>query len=135
MNFEEHAAKPVLAKAGIAIPGLCVSDHLAPFGSCRLCLCEIGGQSGTPTSCTTPARDGMVVRTESERLDRHRRNIIELYLSEQSEGLDRPDALQQLALAYGVGTVRYHQPTRRVRFRDDSNPFFVFDNALCISCA
>ena len=66
-------------KAGMIIPSLCVSEHLAPFGSCRLCLCEVEGQSGTPASCTTPAREGMVVRTESERLDRHLRNIIRAY--------------------------------------------------------
>jgi formate dehydrogenase major subunit len=122
-------------KAGIAIPGLCVSDHLAPFGSCRLCLCEIDGQSGTPASCTTPARDGMVVWTENERLHRHRRNILELYLSEQRGGCEIPDALRGLALTYGVGRVRYPEGARRAGFRDESNPFFVFDNALCISCA
>ena len=68
-------------KAGIAIPGLCSSDHLAPFGSCRLCLCEIEGQSGLPASCTTPVREGMVLHTESERLSRLSRNNVELYLS------------------------------------------------------
>ena len=57
-------------KAGIQIPSLCVSRHLTPFGSCRLCVCEIEGQSGTPASCTTPVRPGMVVRTASERLRR-----------------------------------------------------------------
>jgi formate dehydrogenase major subunit len=122
-------------KAGILIPGLCVSDHLAPFGSCRLCLCEIDGQTGTPASCTTPARDGIVVWTENERLHRHRRNIIELYLSEQRDGSETPDALRELALAYGVDTIRYAQGAQREVFRDESNPFFVFDNALCISCA
>ena len=65
-------------KAGISIPSLCVSHQLAPFGSCRLCICEIDGQSGTPASCTTPVRPDMVVRTESDRLRRHRHNIVEL---------------------------------------------------------
>ena len=41
-------------RSGITIPSLCASDHLAPYGSCRLCLCEVNGQSGTPASCTTP---------------------------------------------------------------------------------
>ena len=121
--------------AGIAIPSLCASDHLAPFGSCRLCLCEVEGQSGTPASCTTPARNGMVVRTESGQLRRHRRNIIELYLSEQGKEAEMPDVLRKLALAYGVSTVRYHHSAHRTAFRDASNPFFIFDNAICISCA
>lgn len=123
-------------RAGISIPSLCVSDHLAPFGSCRLCLCEIEGQPGTPASCTTPARTDMVVRTESDRLTFHRHNIVELYLSEQPNG-SSAEPLRELALAYGVRTVRYpggaHQT--RLALRDDSNPFFTFDNAACISCA
>ncbi len=124
-------------KAGILIPSLCVSHHLAPFGSCRLCICEIDGQSGTPASCTTPVRPDMVVRTDSESLARHRHNIVELYLSEQPENGEASGPLRELALACGVNTVRYpdgaHQ--RRAAVRDDSNPFFTFDNAACISCA
>jgi formate dehydrogenase major subunit len=121
--------------AGISIPSLCVSRHLAPFGSCRLCLCEVEGQAGTPAACTTPARAGMVVRTESERLTRHRRNIVELYLSERPAAAASPDALQELAATLAVTRVRYASPERRATWRDDSNPFFSFDNAACISCA
>jgi formate dehydrogenase major subunit len=124
-------------KAGISIPSLCVSHHLAPFGSCRLCVCEIEGQSGTPASCTTPVRPDMVVRTESDRLRRHRHNIVELYMSEQPEGSETSGPLRELALACGVNTVRYSGGTHSTRaaVRDDSNPFFTFDNAACISCA
>ncbi|MEO8046297.1 MAG: formate dehydrogenase subunit alpha [Nitrospirota bacterium] len=124
-------------KAGISIPSLCVSHQLAPFGSCRLCICEIEGQSGTPASCTTPVRPDMVVRTESDRLRRHRHNIVELYVSEQPEGSEMPGPLRELALACGVDRVRYPDGARskRASVRDDSNPFFTFDNAACISCA
>ena len=124
-------------KAGTSIPSLCVSQHLAPFGSCRLCICEIEGQSGTPPSCTTPARTDMIVRTESEQLRRHRHNIVELYMSELPEGSEMSGPLRELALACGVHRVRYPSGARRQRaaVRDDSNPFFTFDNAVCISCA
>ena len=122
-------------KAGIKIPTLCASDHLTPFGSCRLCLCEIQGQAGTPASCTTPVRDGMVVRTETERVNRLRHNVLELYLSEQPHGVDWPEELERLALGLGVKQVRYPHPSKRVTYRDESNPFFVFDNAFCVSCA
>jgi formate dehydrogenase major subunit len=124
-------------KAGISIPSLCVSHQLAPFGSCRLCICEIDGHSGTPASCTTPVSPDMVVRTESDRLRRHRHNIVELYLSEQPEGGETSGPLRELALAYGVDRVRYPDGARskRASVRDDSNPFFTFDNAACISCA
>ena len=122
-------------QAGINIPGLCTSDHLNPFGSCRLCLCEVEGQSGTPASCTTPVREGMVVHTESERLTRLRKHLLELYLSEQPAGDRVPEPLQALARSLGLTHVRYLQPAGRVPVVDRSNPFFVFDNAVCISCA
>ena len=77
----------------------------------------------------------MVVRTESDRLVRHRRNIIELYLSEQPDGIQMPEALKRLAFTCDVRTIRYRQCARRVDYRDESNPFFTFDNAICISCA
>lgn len=122
-------------KAGIAIPGLCVSAHLNPFGSCRLCLCEIEGQSGTPATCTAPAREGLVVQTETKPLQRLRRNIIELFLSEQPAAGPVPESLQRLAISHGLRSVRYRDPARRLAYRDDSNPFFSFDNAACVSCA
>jgi formate dehydrogenase major subunit len=124
-------------KAGISIPSLCASHHLAPFGSCRLCICEIEGQPGTPASCTTPVRPGMVVRTDSARVTRHRHNLVELYLSEQPEGGRTSGPLRELARSLEVNKVRYsdgpHQ--QRAAVRDDSNPFFTLDNAVCISCA
>lgn len=124
-------------KAGISIPGLCVSHQLAPHGSCRLCLCEVEGQPGTPASCTTPVRDSMVVRTDSASLNRHRHNIVELYLSEHPEDAPLPGALQELVLGLGVRQVRYpnHAHRKRAAVRDDTSPFFTFDNAACISCA
>nr|MBI3614824.1 formate dehydrogenase subunit alpha [Nitrospirota bacterium] len=122
-------------RAGIAIPSLCASPHLAPFGSCRLCLCEVEGQSGTPASCTTLVREGMAIKTESERLARHRKNIVELYLSEQPDGTERPEPLRQLAAELGLAEVRYASASQRTDYRDTSNPFFSFDNARCISCA
>ncbi|OAI49528.1 hypothetical protein AYO43_10525 [Nitrospira sp. SCGC AG-212-E16] len=141
INGQRVAAEPgdtvyqAAKKAGIVIPSLCASDHLNPFGSCRLCLCEVEGQSGTPATCTTPVREGLVVQTESKRLQRLRRNIIELYLSEQPAAGPVPEALQRLAISYEVRSVRYHNPARRPAYRDDSNPFFSFDNAGCVSCA
>jgi len=132
-------------KAGIRIPTLCASSHLAPFGSCRLCLCEVEGAAGTPASCTTPVREGMSVLTDTDRLTRLRRNIIELYLSEQlvtvggrGEGEGELQPLRALAAEFGVESVRYAAAggiQRRAPVRDDSNPFFSFDNAACISCA
>ena len=69
-------------EAGIKIPKLCATDSLEAFGSCRLCLVEIDGRRGTPASCTTPATDGMQVTTQSKRLHKLRKGVMELYISD-----------------------------------------------------
>src|SRR5262249_31086436 len=71
-------------EAGTEIPKLCATDMLDAFGSCRLCLVEIEGRNGTPASCTTPVAPGIVVHTRTERLDRIRKGVMELYLSDHS---------------------------------------------------
>ena len=69
-------------EAGIFIPTLCYHPYLAPYGACRLCIVEIEKMRGYPTSCTTPASDGMVVKTNTPRLQELRRDILELILTE-----------------------------------------------------
>ncbi len=134
------------AEAGLAVPRLCATDSLAPFGSCRLCLVEIDGKKGTPASCTTPVEPGMVVHTQTPRLARLRRNIMELYISDHPlDCLTCPAngdcELQDMAGAVGLREVRYggvdgtagrnhlDAPT------DSSNPYFSFDESKCIVCS
>src|SRR5664280_2405651 len=50
---------------GIMIPSLCAMEHLPPYGACRLCVVEVDGLRGFPTSCTTPVENGMVIRTDT----------------------------------------------------------------------
>lgn len=66
----------------ISIPSLCTHSSLSPFGACRLCAVEIEGMRGYPTSCTTPAADAMVVQTNTEALQKLRRNILSLMMLE-----------------------------------------------------
>ena len=66
--------------AGIYIPTLCHHPDLEPYGGCRLCVVEIEKVRGLPTSCTTPATDGMIVTTESEVINDVRRTTLELLL-------------------------------------------------------
>ncbi|MEO8714047.1 MAG: formate dehydrogenase subunit alpha [Acetobacteraceae bacterium] len=123
------------AEAGIKVPRLCATDSLDAFGSCRLCLVEIDGRTGTPASCTTPVAPGMVVHTQTERLGRLRRGVMELYLS------DHPDDLQgemrDAARDVGITGTRYgHQgATHLAASTDASNPYFQFDPAKCIVCS
>ena len=69
-------------KAGIYIPTLCYHPSLPPYGGCRLCVVEIEKMRGLPTACTTPAGDGMVVKTETPQLQEFRRGVLELILTE-----------------------------------------------------
>jgi len=68
--------------AGIYIPTLCADPDLKPYGGCRLCIVEIEKMRGFPTSCTTPATEGMIVKTNTEALNEVRRTVVELLLSD-----------------------------------------------------
>ncbi len=97
---------------GTEIPKLCATDMLPSFGSCRLCLVEIDGRAGTPASCTTPVAEGMVVHTQTEKLGRLRRGVMELYASDHPDhGLTDPAAalseIPRMAAAVGLTEQRF----------------------------
>ncbi len=75
--------------ARITIPTLCHHRDLSPCGSCRLCVVEVEGVHGHPTACTTPARDGMVVRTETPALAESRRFVLEMLLANYHDATPR----------------------------------------------
>ncbi|OJX79369.1 formate dehydrogenase subunit alpha [Magnetospirillum sp. 64-120] len=130
------------AEAGIMIPKLCATDHLEPFGSCRLCLVEIDGRKGTPASCTTPVADGMKVCTNNPRLSALRKGVMELYISDHPlDCLTCPAngdcELQDMAGAVGLREVRYGfaGDNHLAEAKDTSNPYFQYDPAKCIVCS
>ena len=67
---------------GIQIPHLCNHPSLPPFGACRMCMVEVEGMRGYPTSCTTPVTEGMKVQTDTPALRKFRRNILALTMLE-----------------------------------------------------
>ncbi|MCD4768778.1 MAG: (2Fe-2S)-binding protein, partial [Bacteroidales bacterium] len=67
---------------GIYIPKMCAHPELVPYGGCRLCIVEIEGRKGYPTSCTTIVEDGMIVRTDTNTLQEMRIDLVQLILSE-----------------------------------------------------
>ncbi len=127
---------------GTQIPKLCATDMLDAFGSCRLCLVEIDGRAGTPASCTTPAAPGMVVKTQTDRLKRLRKGVMELYISDHPLDCLTCSAngdceLQDMAGAVGLREVRYgydgaKHPNPGL---DVSNPYFSYDPSKCIVCS
>ncbi len=127
------------------IPKLCATDTLEAFGACRLCLVEIEGVKGTPASCTTPVREGMKVLTQTPRLEKLRRGVMELYISDHPLDCLTCSAngdceLQEAAGQVGLRDVRYAKGDNHFEAGlsdpvDASNPYFRFDPAKCIVCS
>ena len=130
------------AEAGINVPKLCATDSLDPFGSCRLCLVEIDGKRGTPASCTTPVENGMKVHTQTPRLAKLRKGVMELYISDHPLDCLTCTAngdceLQDMAGVVGLREVRYGYDGINHfdnAVKDESNPYFTFDPGKCIVC-
>ena len=127
------------AEAGIDVPKLCATDSLKSFGSCRVCLVEIEGRPGAPASCTTPVAPGMKVATTSQKVDKLRQGVVELYLSDHPADSCTAGACELHAMAETVGLsdVRYGQEGHNHLSIevDASNPYFTFDPKACIVCS
>lgn len=130
------------ALAGVDVPKLCATDSMEAFGSCRLCLVEIDGRKGTPASCTTPVADGMVVHTQTPKVDKLRQNVMELYMSDHpldclTDGAQGDCEMHDLADRVGLVHVRYGQEGANHLHEspDLTNPYFNFDPAKCIVCS
>lgn len=83
-EVETEKGKTVLEaalEAGIYIPHLCYHPDLISVGACRLCVIEVEGMRGIPTACTTPAAEGMAVKTKTPQIDQIRRLAMELMLA------------------------------------------------------
>jgi formate dehydrogenase major subunit len=124
------------------IPKLCATDSVEAFGSCRLCLVEIEGRKGTPASCTTPAEEGMVVHTKTPRIEKLRRGVMELYLSDHpldglAPSVDIENEFKTQAVQFGLADTRYGQEgaNHLNAAIDASNPYFLFDPTKCIVCS
>ncbi|HUW75995.1 MAG TPA: molybdopterin-dependent oxidoreductase, partial [Gallionella sp.] len=129
------------AEGGVNVPKLCATDSLEPFGSCRLCLVEIEGRKGYPASCTTPAEQGMKVRTQSPKLQALRKGVMELYISDHpldclTCAANGNCELQDMAGVTGLREVRYGYDGENhlVSRKDESNPYFTYDASKCIVC-
>jgi predicted molibdopterin-dependent oxidoreductase YjgC len=128
----------VARQAGIYIPTLCYHPHLKPYGGCRLCIVEIEGMRGFPTSCTTPATDGMVVRTSTGQLQELRRGVFEFLIAEHPMACltcpkNQRCELQDVASHIGLKELTLTPHYRNLPLLDDS-PFFDRDYNLCILC-
>lgn len=129
-----QAAKNV----GIDIPTFCHDPRLKPHGSCRICIVEVKGGRNMPTSCTTPVAEGLEVWTESEKVIKARRDILDLMLA--NHPLDcltckqsGKCTLQDLCFKYDIKETSF-KGTRKTFEIDNSNPFYSSDQEKCILC-
>jgi len=126
----------VAERNGIRIPTLCHLEGLTDVGACRLCIVEVAGQ--LVTSCTTEVANEMVVKTQTEEVKKHRRQILELLFAEGNHVCsfcvsNGNCELQDLAceLEMHSVTVPYSYPRNRV---DASHPWFLIDRDRCVLC-
>ncbi|MFQ5879347.1 MAG: formate dehydrogenase subunit alpha, partial [Dehalococcoidia bacterium] len=120
------------------LPQLCKDPDAPAIGACRTCLVAIEGVNGFPAACSTPARDGMALRTDAPSVERIRRAVLELTLAMhpedcQGHGYSGRCQLMEAAERYSLRRPRWVPKVRRQR--DDSSPFFTLDMSQCILCA
>ncbi len=126
---------------GVEIPHYCYHPALSPEGNCRMCVVEIEGMPKLQTACTTIVNDGMVVNTESEKVVKERREVMELLL--RNHPIDCPICdqagecgLQQYYMDYGLHDSRVEVGEKvRKKKRRDLGPMVVLDSERCILCA
>ncbi|HEX2963564.1 MAG TPA: NADH-dependent [FeFe] hydrogenase, group A6 [Ignavibacteriales bacterium] len=139
VNAEEGMTILDAAKSvGIHVPTLCHLKNLTPTGACRMCVVEVEGQRGLIPSCAYPVYEGMVVETNSPRVRRARKTIVELLVENHPQDClvcvrNKNCELQDLSEQYGVREHRYAGETKKHAI-DVSSPSIERDPAKCILC-
>jgi iron-only hydrogenase group A len=144
INGNEYAGEKgetilqIARKNSINIPTLCEHSDLDPKASCRLCLVSIEGRRGVFTSCSTLIEEGMDIKTESEEINRLRKENLELLFAQHMERCNfclREANCQFLKLAkeYGVNIKKYED--RKIGYQKNKfGPSVCFDSSKCIDC-
>ena len=127
----------LIRKAGIKIPTFCYHSELSVYGACRMCMVE-NERGMLMAACSTAPREGMDIRTNTERLRRYRKNILELLLANHCRDCTTCEnngscKLQELARRFNISGVRFPntQPEPKL---DTSSVSIVRDSAKCILC-
>jgi NADH-quinone oxidoreductase subunit G len=137
----ENAMLVDAAKLGdVEIPVFCYEPKLGqPVGACRMCLVEIEGIPKLQTGCSTPVKDGMVVYTQSERVQTAQQSVVEFLLI--NHPLDCPVCdkggecpLQDITFGWGGGISRYIEPKRHFVKPLELSPLIAIDRERCILC-
>jgi formate dehydrogenase major subunit len=127
-----------------SIPTLCDDPRLKPYGACRVCSVELesdsGGQGRVVAACHTPVQAGMRINTDSTRINKLRRNIVELVLTDHPLDcltceVNGNCQLQDVAASVGIREVRYAQGANHQQLdKDKSHTYMRMDLSKCINC-
>lgn len=128
----------VAREADIYIPSLCWHPRTGPSARCRACVVEVEGMRGLTTACHEKARDGMVIRTDTEQVQSVRRSVVELQLSSGDHDCLSCEAcgnceLQDMAYRLGIESPPYliEQDTPAT---DESSEGIIINHSRCIHC-
>lgn len=128
----------VIRKAGIEMPTFCYYSDLSVYGACRMCVVENEETGKIDASCSMEPRNGMRIRTNSARLLKHRRMILELLLASHNCNCTTCEKsghchLQTLAQQFGVRRIRFEDTRERYEI-DNTSPAVLRDPNKCILC-
>ncbi|MBE5748263.1 MAG: 2Fe-2S iron-sulfur cluster binding domain-containing protein [Clostridiales bacterium] len=127
----------VIRKSGIDLPTFCYHSELSTYGACRMCVVE-DEKGKVFASCSEEPKDGMVIYTNTPKLQHHRRMVLELLLASHCRDCttcrkNGDCTLQTLAKQLGVNKIRF-QNTKEQKPLDDSSNCIVIDSNKCILC-
>ena len=126
----------VIRKIGIELPTFCYSSELSIYGACRMCMVE-NEKGGLEAACSTIPKAGMNIKTNTVRLQKYRKNILELLLANHCSDCNTCDKstkcrLQELAKRFQIHNVRF--PNTAKHQIDDSSACITRDAGKCILC-
>lgn len=127
----------VIRKAGIELPTFCYYSELSVYGACRMCVVE-DKWGEIQAACSTPPQAGMEVKTNTPRLRKYRKMILELLLSNHCRDCTTCEKngkckLQELAQRFGIKQVRFSNTSAEGEL-DNSSGSIVLDRSKCILC-
>lgn len=136
INGEKNILE-VIRKAGIKLPTFCYYSELSIYGACRMCMVE-NKWGGLDAACSTPPKEGMEIWTNTERLRKYRKMILELLLADHCRdcttcGNNGKCKLQDLAMRFNIEGIRFPNGADRPR-RDESSLCITRDHNKCILC-
>lgn len=136
INGEKNLLE-LIRKVGIKMPTFCYHSELSIYGACRMCMVE-NQWGGLDAACSTPPKAGMQIRTNTERLRKYRKMILELLLAHHCRDCTTCDnngtcKLQDLAMRFDINDVRFPNTAEKPLI-EDSSVSIVRDQHKCILC-